>query len=98
LNHCTSTTRAIFKVILLACTDNGVLFTTVHVKDFGKNSNGSVFKACTLGEMLEEEELHISFPTSRSLDDSGEAFPYYSVAEDAFPIKMDLTRPYPKKC
>jgi hypothetical protein len=65
----------IFSVILLANADADALFTTVHVGDFGKNSNGSVFRASTLWEMLEKEELHIPFPTSLPLDDSGETFP-----------------------
>jgi hypothetical protein len=45
------------------------------------NSDGSVFRASTLGKMLENEELRIPFPTSLPLDDSGETFPYYFVAD-----------------
>jgi hypothetical protein len=64
-----------FSVILRASADADALFTTVHVGDFGKNSNGSVFRASTLWEMLEKEELRIPFPTFLLLDDSGETFP-----------------------
>jgi hypothetical protein len=59
----------------LACADADALFTIVHVGDFEKNSHGSVFRVSTLGEMLEKEELHNTFPTSLPLDDSSEAFP-----------------------
>jgi hypothetical protein len=62
-------------VILLASAYEDALFTTVHVGDFGKNSNGSVFRASTLGKMLEKEELCPAFPTSLLLDVSGETFP-----------------------
>jgi predicted HAD superfamily Cof-like phosphohydrolase len=48
-----------FSVILLSCSDADAVFTAVHVGDFGKNSDGAVFRACALGEMLEKEELHI---------------------------------------
>jgi hypothetical protein len=72
-------------------------FTTVHVRDFSKNSDGSVFRAYTLGEILEKEELHIPYPTSLPLDDSGETFPYYFVADEAFPLIINLMRPYPRK-
>jgi hypothetical protein len=34
-----------------------------------------VFRAFTLREMLEKEELLIPFPTSLPLDDSGKYFP-----------------------
>jgi hypothetical protein len=56
----------------LACADADALFTTVCIGDFGKNSDGSVFRASTLGKMLEKEALHIPFITFLSVDDSGE--------------------------
>jgi hypothetical protein len=69
----------------------------VHVGDFGKNSDSSVFTASTLGEMLENEELYIPFQTSLPLDDSGKTFPYYFVADEAFPSKINLMRPYSRR-
>jgi hypothetical protein len=85
--------KCYFSVILLACADADALFTTVHIGDFGKNSDGSMFMASTSGKMLEKEELHIQFPTSLSLDDSGETFPYYFVADEAFSFNINLMRP-----
>jgi hypothetical protein len=84
-------------VILLACADTSTLFTTVHVRYSGKNSDGSVFRASTLEEMLEKEELHILFPTSLPLDDSGKTFPYYFATDEAFPLKINLMIPYPTR-
>jgi hypothetical protein len=83
--------------MLLACADADALFTTVHIGDFGKNSDGSVFRASTLGEMLEKEELHIPFLTSLPLNDSDETFPCYFVADEAFTLKINLMRPYPRR-
>jgi hypothetical protein len=83
--------------MLLACADADALFTAVHDGDFGKNSDGSVFRASTLGEKLEKKQLHISIPISLSLDDSGETFPYYFVADEAFPLQINLMRPYPRR-
>jgi hypothetical protein len=79
--------KGCFSVILLACVDADALFTTVHIGDFDKNSDGSVFRASTLGEMLETEELHIQFPPSLPLDESGKKFSCYFVADEAFPLK-----------
>jgi hypothetical protein len=73
--------KGYISVILLVCADADALFTTVHIGDFGKNSDGSVFKASALGKMLEKEELRIPFPTSPPMDDSGETFPYYFVSD-----------------
>jgi hypothetical protein len=64
---------------------------------FGKDSDGSVFRASTLGQMLEKEKLHIPFPTSLQLDDSSKKFPYYFVTDEAFPLKIYLMRPYPRR-
>jgi hypothetical protein len=47
--------------------------------------------------MLEKEELRIPFPTSLPLDNSGETSPYYFVADEAFPLKVNLMRPYPRR-
>jgi hypothetical protein len=58
--------------VILVCADADALFTRVHVGDFGKNSDGSVLRASTLGEKLEKKELHTPFPTSIPLDDSRE--------------------------
>jgi hypothetical protein len=69
--------------MLLACADADALFTTVHVGYFGKNRDGSVFTASTFGQIL-DKELHMLFPTSLPLDDSGETFPYYFVAAEPF--------------
>jgi hypothetical protein len=89
--------KGYISVVLLACADADALFTTVHVGDFGKNSDGSVIGASTLGQMLEKEGLHISFPTSLPMDDSGETFPYYFVAHEAFPLKVNLMRTCPRR-
>jgi hypothetical protein len=83
--------------MLLACADADALFTTVHVGDFGMNSDDSVVRTSTLGEMLEKEELHIPIPTSLPLDDSGETFPYYFIADEVFPLKINLKRPHPRR-
>jgi hypothetical protein len=49
--------------MLLASSDLNALFITVHATDFGKRSDSSVFKATTLREIMEKEELHIQFST-----------------------------------
>jgi hypothetical protein len=33
--------------------------------------------------------------TSLPLDDNSETFPYYFIADEAVPLKINITRPYP---
>jgi hypothetical protein len=56
-----------------------------------------VFRASTLEEMLQKEELHIPLPASLPLDDSGETFPCYFIADEVFPLRTNLMRSYPRR-
>jgi hypothetical protein len=86
-----------FPVMLLAFADADALWIISHVGDFSKNNDISVFTASTLGKMLKKEELHIPLSASLPLDDSGETFPHYFVADESFPLKINLMRPYPRR-
>jgi hypothetical protein len=88
--------KGYFSVVLLACADTDALFTTVHVGYFGKNSDGSMFRASMLG-YAGLEELHILCPASVPKDESSEKFPYYFGTDDAFPLKVNLMRSYPRR-
>jgi hypothetical protein len=56
----------------------------------------ALFRAFTLGHML-EEKLHIPFTTSLLKDDNSKMFPYYFVADETFPMKVNLIRTYSRK-
>ncbi|GFG32013.1 hypothetical protein Cfor_08532, partial [Coptotermes formosanus] len=88
--------KGYFSAVLLARADADVLFTTVHVGYFGKNSDGSVFRASRLGH-AGPEDLHTLCPASVPKDESGEIFPYYFVAGEAFPLKVNVMRLYPRR-
>lgn len=86
-----------FSVVLMACIDADGIFLTIDVGDYGRNSDGRVFKRSSLGKGLEENTLNI--PNLKPLpgwEDKGH-FPYYFVADEAFPLKLNLMRPYPKR-
>jgi hypothetical protein len=82
--------KGYFSIIVLACAD-------ADVGEFGKNSNSSAFMAFILGEMVKKEKLHIPFQTSLPPDESGETFLQYIIADETFPLKINLTRPYPRR-
>ncbi|GFG36521.1 hypothetical protein Cfor_11855 [Coptotermes formosanus] len=82
---------------MLARADADALFTTVYAGDFGTNSDGSVFRASALGQVLDTEELGIPCSASLPMDESGETFPYCFVADETFPLKVSLMRRYPRR-
>jgi hypothetical protein len=63
----------------------------------GRNSNGGIFRASELGQWLERNGLNLPHPEKLPYDQEGGHFPYYFVADEAFPLKSCLMRPYPKR-
>jgi len=81
----------------MACVDADGIFLTIDVGDYGRNSDGRVFRRSSLGIALENSALDI--PESRPLpgwENKGN-FPHYFVADKAFPLKKNLMRPFPKR-
>ena len=44
-----------------------------------------------------EEKLHILCPSSLPMHESGKTFLHYFVEDEAFPLKVNLMRPYPSR-
>ncbi|GFG33146.1 hypothetical protein Cfor_03428 [Coptotermes formosanus] len=85
--------KGYFSVVLLARADADALFTVVHVGCFGKNSDGSMFRACTLGHAGPEALYYILCPASVPKDERSEMFPCYFVTNEEFPLKVNVMRP-----
>jgi hypothetical protein len=90
-------TTSLFFLILLAYADAYAFIYYCSCWRFWQSSDGSVFKGSAIGKMQVVEELLIPFPPSPTFDDSGEAFPYKLVVEEAFPLKRDFIRPYTRR-
>lgn len=87
--------KSFHSLILLACGDADGIFTTVEVGFCGRNSDGGVFQASKLGECLRKGRLNI--PSDSVLPHSATNFPFYFVADEAFPLQRNLMRPYPQR-
>jgi hypothetical protein len=61
----------------------------------GRNSDGGIFRASRMGHWLERNGLNMSDPEKLPYDQEGGKFPYYFVADEAFPLKSYLMTPYP---
>lgn len=87
--------KSFFSVVLMGCADADGIFTTIDVGEAGRFSDGAVFKASNLGKLLDTDKLHTPKPTPMPNDAFD--FPFYMVGDEAFPLKINLMRPYPKR-
>lgn len=83
-----------FSIVFMACVDADVLFTMIDVGEVGRNSDSAVFRTSNLERALSLGVLQL--PPSRPLPSSNNEnnFPFYFVADEAFPLTKYLMRPY----
>lgn len=61
----------------------------------GRASDGGVWKECSLSKRLEEKSLNVPPPTA--LPNSNTILPYHLVADEAFPLKDYILKPFPRR-
>lgn len=85
--------------ILMAACDADACFTMIEVGYAGRNSDGGVFRASRMGRWLRTNGDRLNLPNGSRLkyDREGGMFPYYFVADEAFPLASYMMRPYPKR-
>ncbi|XP_066946086.1 uncharacterized protein [Macrobrachium rosenbergii] len=79
-------------VILLALVDAHYKFLYVDVGTNGRASDGGAWEKCTLKQAIEKKQLGIPPPVC--IPYSERVTPYVIVADDAFPLKPWLMKPY----
>lgn len=89
--------KSFFSIVLMASVDADGLFTTVDVGEVGRNSDGAVFRSSGLGRCLESGTLNLPSPKPLPSTNNNEHFPFYFVVDEAFPLKHNIMRPYPKR-
>ncbi|XP_035220975.1 protein ANTAGONIST OF LIKE HETEROCHROMATIN PROTEIN 1-like [Stegodyphus dumicola] len=80
-----------FSIVLLAACDGKYCFTIVDIGGSGRQSDGGIFHSSTFGQAL-KESLNIPKPEAVC---PGKYLPYVFVADEAFPLKKNLMRPFP---
>ena len=81
-----------FSIVLLAVVDADYKFTYVDVGCNGRISDGGVLKNSSLHPALEENTLNL--PSPEPLPGNSDPIPYMIVADDAFPLKQYILKPY----
>ncbi|XP_033980511.1 protein ALP1-like [Trematomus bernacchii] len=84
-----------FSIVLMALVDSNYKFLYVDVGCNGRISDGGVFGGCSLQDALENRTCNI--PAPAPLPASDEAVCYHIVADEAFPLKEYLMKPYPNR-
>ena len=83
-----------FSVVLMALVNAEYRFLFVEVGCNGRISDGGVFTASALYRALESNLLQI--PDTNTLPGRNIPVPYTIVADDAFPLKSYLMKPFPR--
>ena len=84
-----------FSIVLLAIVDANYNFIYIDVGCNGRISDGGVFKNSNLSCALEENKLNM--PKTDLLPFTQIKFPYFIVADEAFPLKDYLLKPYSQR-
>lgn len=79
-------------VVLMALADAKYRFTYVDVGAYGRESDGGVFGKCSLAKVRAENSIGV--PPPKSLPTTNTPVPYVIVADDAFPLKNYIMKPF----
>lgn len=87
--------RKTYSLILLALVDANNHFITVDIGLFGQNNDIGIFTDSNLGKALDKGTLNL--PNNTKLPGSDIVSPYVMAGGEAFPLKKNLMRPFPKR-
>ncbi|KAF5282319.1 hypothetical protein FQR65_LT14373 [Abscondita terminalis] len=80
--------------VLLVCCDADDLFTMIESGFAGRSSDGGIFKAFAMNYWLIHGGFDIPLPSPLRYDETSTPFPFYFVADEAFPLARNILRPY----
>ena len=85
-----------FSIVLMAIVDAHYLFRYVTVGAQGRISDAGVFTQCKFAKSLENNEL--GFPQPTAIPGSDIVAPYMLLADDAFPLRCNIMKPFYRRC
>lgn len=82
-------------IVLLAMCDSNYSFTYVDVGAQGRASDGGIFAASSLQQAIHTNSMN--FPQQRCPPNSEAPLPYVILADEAFPLRTNIMRPYSRR-
>jgi len=87
--------KQFFSIVLMAVADANYKFIMIDVGSYGKDSDGGVLANSNILKRLEKKTLKLPLP--KKLPDSTIISPYTFIADEAFPLRTYIMRPYPRR-
>lgn len=84
-----------FSIHLLAVSDANYKFVMVDIGAYGRESDGGVLKNSEFFKKLQNKKLNI--PNNAELPNTNIKVPYTFIGDEAFPLLVNILRPYPGK-
>ena len=88
--------KGYFSLVLMALVDHQYKFTYIGVGEYGSNSDSNVFRNSNMGTRFMQGHLDIPAPKALPNFPNMGDLPHCLVGDEAFPLRMDLMRPYPR--
>ena len=85
-----------FSIVLMAVCNATYEFTMVDFGEAGRQSDGGVFANTNIGFEILNNLLNL--PQACTIEGTSTVFQYVFVADDAFPMRVNLIKPYSNKC
>lgn len=89
--------KASFSIVLMAVVDANYQYTMIDVGSYGSNSDGGIFANCAFGKAWLGRDQKLEVPVNKALPHSDVSLPLVLVADEAFPLKENILRPFPGK-
>ena len=80
----------------MALVDANYCFTFIDVGNYGSNADGTVFSKSTFRQLYLSHQLDIPVPKPLPNAHQLGNIPHVIVADEAFPLKPNIMRPYPR--
>ncbi|XP_060854873.1 uncharacterized protein LOC132932501 [Metopolophium dirhodum] len=81
----------------MAISDADGNFLAIDVGEYGRNSDGRVFREGSIGQAIIQKTLDLLQPSCLQGENNKPPFPYYFVVDEAFPLLENLMNPYPRR-
>lgn len=81
-------------IVLMGICDANYKFILVDIGDTGRNSDGGVLANSQIDSVITDQER---LPKEEIIPGTNQVFPYVFVGDDAFPLRTNLLKPYPRE-